>query len=539
MDAALRQLLWLRLSGGVRQRIGQLASPAGLFSVAVLAAVVWLLLATDTYTTQRDAAEMSLDVIAFRENLADLMPFALLAATAMTVLLSMGSPIHYSAQEINFLLAGPFSRRSVLAYKFTVYTFGALVNAAIITLLLPSRGNPILATFAGTALSLLFIQTASTTLTLCAKAIKQKLGPRWRLITVLVFICLASLAVWAIILACDATLTDTLRQSRHHWIGEVSLAPFIVFVEIFLAQELGAKFIFWLSIGAGLNVLLIYAIFFLDRYSGEPSSIRRSLSGLRLRRAGPARKNSHGGNWSRHILAFSGIGPIVWRQLINALRGHDRVVLVWMTIAALAAPFIAASASLDRFGMQLGIGFFVATYILPKTLHLDFRNDLGMMEIYKALPLRPWQIFAGQIVVAAVTASLIELTAISGIFLMGIAVSALWLGVAALFILTFNLVFFALENLVFLLFPSPPVPVGRVDFEFIGRAIAEYFGKAVVMIAVLAASTAMGLKVLVEMGQGIMPAMFLAWLILIGSGLALICLGGLAFRRFDVSETIA
>ena len=122
---------------------------------------------------------------------------------------------------------------------------------------------------------------------------------------------------------------------------------------------------------------------------------------------------------------------------------------------------------------------------------------------------------------------------------MGIAVSAWWLGVAALFILTFNLVFFALENLVFLLFPSPPVPVGRVDFEFIGRSIAEYFGKAVVMIAALAASTAMGLKVLAEMDQGIVPAMFLAWLILIGSGMALIGLGGLAFRRFDVSKTVA
>ena len=538
MGAALRRLLWLRLSGGVRQRIGQLASPAGLFSVVVLAAVVWLLLATDTYT-QNDAADMALDVGGFGENLADFMPFALLAATAMTVLLSMGSPIHYSPQEINFLLAGPFSRRSVLAYKFAVYTFGALVNAAIITLLLPSRGNPILATFAGTALSLLFIQTASTTLTLCGKAIKHKLGPRWRLITVLAFISLASLAVWAVALVSDTGLAETLRQSRHHWIGEISLAPFIVFVEIFLARELGAEFILWLSIGAGLNILLIYAIFYLDRYSGEPSYVRQSLSRLRFRQDGKAARHNHGANWSRHILTFSGIGPIVWRQLINALRGHDRVVLVWVTIAAIAAPFIAASASLDKIGMQLGIGFFVATYILPKALHLDFRNDLGMMEIYKALPLRPWQICAGQIVVVAVAASLIELTAISGIFLTGTGVSAWWLGVAALFILAFNLVFFALENLVFLLFPSPPVPVGRVDFEFIGRSIAEYFGKAVVMIAALAASTAVGLKVLAGMDQGVVPAIFLAWLILIGAGLVLIGLGGLAFRRFDVSQTIA
>jgi hypothetical protein len=267
--------------------------------------------------------------------------------------------------------------------------------------------------------------------------------------------------------------------------------------------------------------------------------VRRSLSSLRFQRARHPTRHRRGANWSRPILAVSGIGPIVWRQLINALRGHDKVILVWISIAAIAAPFIAVSASLDKVGMQLGIGFFVATYILPKTLNLDFRNDLGMMEIYKALPLRPWQICAGQIVVVAVTASLIELIAVSGVFLTTNAVSAGWLGVAALFILTFNLVFFALENLIFLLFPSPPVPVGRVDFEFIGRTIAEYFGKAIIMIAALAASTATGLKVLVEMDQGMVLSLLLAWLILFGFGLAVIGLGGLAFQRFNVSEVAA
>ena len=295
----------------------------------------------------------------------------------------------------------------------------------------------------------------------------------------------------------------------------------------------------WLAIGVGLNLLLIHAIFFLDRYSGEPSSVRRSLSSLRSRQTRHPARHNHGANWSRHILAFPGFGPIVWRQLINALRGHDRVIVIWMIIAAIAAPFIAASVSLDKVGMQLGIGFFVATYILPKALNLDFRNDLNMMEIYKALPVPPWQICAGQIVVVALAASLIELTAISGIFLAANGVSAWWLGVAALFILTFNLVFFALDNLVFLLFPSPAVPVGRVDFEFIGRTIAEYFAKATVMIAVVAASTAVGLKLLVETDQGIVPSVFLAWLILFVSGLALLGLGGLAFRRFDVSKITA
>lgn len=93
-------------------------------------------------------------------------------------------------------------------------------------------------------------------------------------------------------------------------------------------------------------------------------------------------------------------------------------------------------------GLWFITGFFVATYVLPKTLILDFRADIGTMELYKALPLNGWQVFAGQVVVAAMVASMIEWTVLIGIWMAPDNAAAWWLGVAGLFVLTFNLVLF-------------------------------------------------------------------------------------------------
>ena len=536
-DRALRRLILLRLRGGIRHRVRQLASPAGAISFVVLISVVWLLLTSD-WSGASDQGLAAANPRGIREDIADLMPLALLAATVFTVSLSVGSPIHYSAEEINFLLAGPFARRSILGYKFFLYAFGALVNAAIIALLVSPRGGSALATFAGAASSMLFIQLASTALVLGLSAVRAKFAlRRWMTAAALIGVLALSLA-W-VLTAPGGSLLETLRQIRHHWLGEVSLAPFTVFVQILLARELWPDLVFWLSIGTGINASLVYAIFALDRYSGEPSSSRRSVFSLRRHRRTRATRHGAVTRWIARVPVLHGVGPIIWRQMINAYRGCDSVILIWMAIAAIAGPSIALSYAGGSAGLWFIIGFFVATYVLPKTLILDFRADIGTMELYKALPLNGWQVFAGQVVVAAMVASMIEWTLLIGVWMTLDNAAAWWFGVAGLFILTFNLVFFALENLVFLLFPSRPVPVGRVDFEFMGRTVAEYFAKATVMIAALAASGAIGLKMLSALDSGLAFPILVSWLVLSGFGAVLIGFGGLAFRRFNISEAIS
>lgn len=69
--------------------------------------------------------------------------------------------------------------------------------------------------------------------------------------------------------------------------------------------------------------------------------------------------------------------------------------------------------------------------------------------------------------------------------------------------------------------------------------MAEYFAKATVMIAALAASGAIGLKMLSALDSGLAFPILVSWLVLSGFGAVLIGFGGLAFRRFNISEAIS
>jgi hypothetical protein len=170
---------------------------------------------------------------------------------------------------------------------------------------------------------------------------------------------------------------------------------------------------------------------------------------------------------------------------------------------------------------------------------LDFRGEFDSIEFYKALPTSAWRICAGQVVVAVLVSSAIELVLLAGAWLFVDDSAASMVAIAALFLVPFNLVLYALENLVFLLLPTRPVPVGRVDFEFIGRTVTEYFAKSTIIIAALALSGAIALKVLAATSHNWLSSLLASWLTLGSIGLALLVLCGLAFRRFRVGETIA
>lgn len=93
MEAALCHLLLLRLRAGARHRVEQLASPAGLVSLIILVAAVWLVYGAD--------ASVSADITAqaepgrVRDDIADFMPLGLLVVILLTV--SLTGPEYVSA----------------------------------------------------------------------------------------------------------------------------------------------------------------------------------------------------------------------------------------------------------------------------------------------------------------------------------------------------------------------------------------------------------------------------------------------------------
>ena len=209
---------------------------------------------------------------------------------------------------------------------------------------------------------------------------------------------------------------------------------------------------------------------------------------------------------------------------------------MFIGLAILAGPLLVIAAADISMWSRIGFVFFIAVYVLPRTLVFDFRSDLEIMENFKVLPLRPWKLGAGQLVAPVLLTSLVELLLLSSVavFLDGTA-QAISVGMMP-FLVPFNLLLYGLENLLFLLFPTPLVPVGRVDFDFLGRTMVEFMIKTMLLVGACALAASAGMRVL-GMTERSWPAFAgVAWLSLALMALLMLPLLSWAFARFDVSR---
>ena len=99
-----------------------------------------------------------------------------------------------------------------------------------------------------------------------------------------------------------------------------------------------------------------------------------------------------------------------------------------------------------------------------------------------------------------------------------------------------TLLVYAVENTAFLLFPAKLIPMGRADFEFLGRTLVEFITKMIIVVlgvalaVVVASFTAALLKT-----TGLIP-LVASWLTLALIGVLATVMMQWAFRRFVVAE---
>jgi hypothetical protein len=174
------------------------------------------------------------------------------------------------------------------------------------------------------------------------------------------------------------------------------------------------------------------------------------------------------------------------------------------------------------------------TVLLSGLLKFDFRGDLDFMEELKAMPLRPWAVAAGQVIVPTLI-----LTVSHVLFLASIAAITRQhkaeLLAAAFVALPFNALLMTTENLIFLLFPTRPAAASPGDFQVLGRQAIQLVMKAVAVIVgcVLAFGIAGTLAMLV--GGSLALLALVAAVILLVESATLIPAIAWAFSRFDPS----
>lgn len=541
MDAALSQLLLMRLRGGLRQRFRQLASLRGLLFTLAFGGVIWFLIVSNSSPDTSLFGSAALDPRAYSEQIITFMPLSMLALSLLTVLMTTGPTFHFSPNEINFLFTGPFRRRDLIFYKFGAYVAGAALSSVFITLFAKTETGSAMAVFIATLLTLVFVQLNSAVISMTGQALEgSKLAKfRWPAIGVLGAITVATaLYAWA---SPDRGILDLLSEFRHSWIGTVILIPYIVFAELFVAPS-GSDLVLWVLVAVIINAALLYAVIVLDARTADRAlaeNARLSNRWERIKQGGSFFATERTEVRSiRRAPSIGGLGPIAWRQVLNALRNSFKLILVFAGLAASIAPIsLALGAPVTQEQTLMIIYIFIA-FILPRNLICDFRGDLSRMEIYKTLPIAPWRICAGQLVVQVLLGYVIALTIIASALVFEDSVTTQVALVLAAFALPLTFLIYAVENTVHLLFPVKLVAMGRADFEFLGRSIVEFIAKTVFVLAAVAASGVAGLVTFRMVGNTWVLPGLASWLTLTSIGLLTMVALQLAFRRFAVAETI-
>ncbi|HZY84192.1 MAG TPA: hypothetical protein VFE78_05145, partial [Gemmataceae bacterium] len=99
----------------------------------------------------------------------------------------------------------------------------------------------------------------------------------------------------------------------------------------------------------------------------------------------------------------------------------------------------------------------------------------------------------------------------------------------------FNFLLFALENLLFLLFPTRLAAATPGDFQTMGRNVLFLLGKVLVLAVVTTAALAVGAVAALVSGSVWVGAVA-AWPVVVAAGAALVPLIALAFQAFDVGR---
>jgi hypothetical protein len=542
MDTALLRLLAMRMHGGLRLRLMQLVSLRGALFFLALGGIVWLLIAAgQLQPTSQPFGSASFDSQAFSAQIETFLPLAMLGMTLLTVLLSTGPSFHFSPAEINLLFVGPFSRRDLLLYKFIAYAAGAALSAAMVVPFAQAQTGSALSAFTASFLTLLFVQLNSAAAGMAWQTIEGHRLARlkWPVTALVCAVVLAAMIhAW---LAPDRSIYGLMSDFRQSWIGTVILLPYIVFAELFLARAQVPELALWAGVAILINVGLLWAVIKLDRRTSEFSLREHSRLSDRWERM-----KQGGSFWAterseipsiRTAPILGGLGPIAWRQAIKAVRNSSKVIIIFTVGAACAGPLLSMAGIPVTGESGFLLIFFFFGFILPRTMICDFRGDLSRMETYKTLPIAPWRICLGQLVVQVLLSYIIALTMIVSLMLfddrLGLTVA---LALAAL-ALPFTLLLYAVENTMFLMFPAKSVPMGRADFEFLGRSLVEYIVKTVVMVIALSLAMGIGVFTFVTLGRTMVLSGLASWSALaLIAGLAVIVMQ-YAFRRFVVAET--
>ena len=541
MHRALWKLLVLRFRGAVRRVWRGLKTPRGAVFFVFTASMIGLWLGPmvffGLFATGREAEAAH---GAISGTFGEMMPIGLLAITLMSLLGSSKRSVHFTPAEVDFLFAGPFSRRQLLFYKIVANGFGAVVTAAFFTLFFLQAASLAVAAFVGLFLTILFMQLVGMAVVLAGQTVAERAYSWTRRLLVVAIVSLAVVGMYgALPSAGNLNALDYARALRDSTVGMVMLAPFNVFARAVLAETIIPDLAVWGTLALGVDLLLMAAVLWLDANYLE-ASVASSARFHRLmqqaRSGGIVWAPRRSARWrAPRLPLMSGAGPIARRQLTTALRRAPFVIGLLLAISFAVGPVMLMFGADDGVVAPLaGLGIWFTALFLPRALPFDFRGDVDYIDWLKSMPIRAGGIAAGQLIAPVVIACAIQWSFVAGLLFL---IPERWpiLLAGAAFCLPIDMLVFGIENLVFLLFPSRSAFPTPGDFQSMGRSMVEFIVKMMVLLFCGAVASLFG--VLAYFVAGRSPAAFalVAWIVLGATAILIVPAICWAYRRFDVS----
>jgi hypothetical protein len=317
----------------------------------------------------------------------------------------------------------------------------------------------------------------------------------------------------------------------------------------FTAERIWPDLIGYGALGTAVDAALIALVFALDASYLEAASASSARRFAKLQRLGgggggfrsmATRKTGRFRFRPPNAPWWGGVGPNLWRQMTAALGDPVRMlaVLFMLSIVPIMMIFVTPkdaqqTESLPYVCMgMIGWMSIVLSFLLP----YDFRGDIDMMEELKALPIAPTRLAMGQVLTPTLVATMSQAVAMVTVMAGFRSVGAVSWAVLA-FLLPVNLVFYSIENLLFLWYPSRVI-AGQFDVMTVGRQMLFMLAKIVGLALGVGLAVLTGAIVYFVAGRNTSASVVVAWITLTACALSLVPVVGLAFTRFDVSRDI-
>ena len=237
---------------------------------------------------------------------------------------------------------------------------------------------------------------------------------------------------------------------------------------------------------------------------------------------------------------LQGAGTVAWWQLTTALRGFQTLAeLALLTLVACGGVYLTSVAAAPGGGdnlVLLGYLAFWTTVVISYLLRFDFRAGVENIPFLKVLPIPSMAICTGQLITPVLITTCFQLVFAAVPLRHG---SYQPLIIAAVFAPPINTIWYAVENISFLLYPIGLGGRGPGDFQFIGRQMLLLFAKLLLLGLNVAVSIAIAAALFASGTKSLIGILAVAWFVLVLNAMSMISLLSHVFRRFDPSRHTA